>query len=267
MTTLVFAPPPPLPSAASRPVRIDLRGTPPPEARGILSREITRHPGLAVVAEESTVDTAGESAPDLLLQFVRHPDEFDLGRIADWMRSSPGTRLLVVGNAWCLGTARNRHFEPAGLWVGEEHFRSRLALEFEVWSGGRPPLPPTADRSEVFAAEMAAPRALLSRRISVTSPDSAFRAFCAEELTRQGADVEIAPGRAAGADAIVLDADPSLEAAMPEDWKPSCPILLLSTTPWAIAPREPRERIRVTSKFSGGTVWSKELGELLSSPA
>lgn len=227
---------------------------------------------MTVTVRESSDSGAATNPPDLLLQFVGHPDEFDLERAARWMRQSPGLRLLIVGGTWSLSAARNRHFEPAGLWITEDQFARRLAVELDAWEGLRPPLPPTADRSEVFLAEAATTGSQIALRVAVASPDESFRAFCEDELRHHGATIETGAAGDESLDALILDADPvgptaTWNAFSAGDRTPTCPILFLSTTPWALPVPELPQQMRIASKFAGGAVWSQELTALLSRSA
>ncbi len=227
---------------------------------------------MTMTVQDASNRNTATDPPDLVLQFVGHPDEFDLERAAGWMRQSAGLRLLIVGGPWSLSAARNRHFEAAGLWITEDQFARRLAVELDAWEGARPPLPSTADRSEVFLAEAAATGSRLAMRVAVASPDDAFRAFCEDELRHHGATIETATASDEGLDALLLDADPAgpnatWNSLFAGDRTPTCPILLLSTIPWALPVPERPHKVRIASKFAGGAVWSQELSELLSRSA
>ena len=242
-----------------RPVRIEVLGACPP----VVQLALDEHS-----ADIELVDENAPAPPDVVLVPISHPDHARLEELPAILLHRPGARLLVVAGAWCVSSLRTRRLDGGGLWTDEESLATRLRLEVAALRGEPVdgPLPVTADRTEVFAAESSAVIQLPPCRIAVESPDAEFRQLCCDELTSCGATVvSLDENPGAPVDTLVVDVDP-LEDRHPRLREPisPCPLLILTSTPWRLRAAPISLRFRVASKLAGGGEWGRALLALLS---
>lgn len=87
---------------------------------------------------------------DLLIVWQGWPDQFTHRDVLATMTQFPLSRVMVVFGPWCQSDGRTRNFWPVAVRVSREDCWRRVQQEIEVIRGLRPPLEPTASRSETF---------------------------------------------------------------------------------------------------------------------
>lgn len=249
----------PLSSPRRRLVRVEVLGGMSPGIRAALDHVAER---IELADEHAT------APPDLVLVRIAHPDDPQLGDLAVIVSRRPGARLLVIGGEWCASALRTRRFDCGGLWTDEARLPIRLRLEIAALSGGPAAdlLPATADRTEVFEAESSDLIPLPPCRVAVDSPDAVFLELCRDELTSRGATVIVGDGKSGAAvDTLVVDVDP-LGDRHPclQEPAPRCPLLILTTTHWALRDIPLSFPHRVVAKLAGGGEWARALSALVS---
>ncbi len=157
------------------------------------------------------------SIPDLIVIVQSRPDEFSASEIASLFAFAPLARFVVAYGAWCESDGRNRHLWPLAVRVPLRSAAARIEREWRLLheARGLEPLPLSASREEVFAADhppltqTSSPQTVL-----VVSPDPAYRRYLSELLASAGHAVCSADAPTPGSPptAILLDADPWDEA-------------------------------------------------------
>ena len=148
--------------------------------------------------------------PDLIVIVQSWPDEFSPSEIASLFTFAPLARVVVAYGAWCESDGRNRHLWPLAVRVSLSGAAARIEREWRLLNEqndqrGLEPLPLSASREEVFAADhpplskTSSPQTVL-----VVSPDPSYRRYLCELLTFAGHT--ISPSHEPSA--ILFDADP-----------------------------------------------------------
>ncbi len=161
--------------------------------------------------------TRTNQIPDLIVIVQNWPDEFSPSEIASLFAFAPLARVVVAYGAWCESDGRNRHLWPLAVRVPLRSAAARIEHEWRLLheERGLEPLPLSASREEVFAADhpplakTASPQTVL-----VVSPDPAYRRYLNELLASAGHTVcsVDAPTPGSQPTAILFDADPWDEA-------------------------------------------------------
>ena len=157
------------------------------------------------------------SIPDLIVIVQSWPDEFSPSEIASLFAFAPLARVVVAYGAWCESDGRNRHLWPLAVRVPLRSAAARIEREWRLLheERGLEPLPLSASREEVFAADHP-PLAKTSspQTVLVVSPDPSYRRYLNELLASVGHTVcsAVAPSPDAQPTAIFFDADPWDEA-------------------------------------------------------
>lgn len=155
--------------------------------------------------------------PDLIVIVQSWPDEFSPSEIASLFAFAPLARVVVAYGAWCESDGRNRHLWPLAVRVPLRSAAARIEREWRLLheERGLDPLPLSASREEVFAADHP-PLAKTSspQTVLVVSPDPAYRRYLNELLTNSGHTIcpTDAPALDSQPTAILFDADPWNEA-------------------------------------------------------
>ena len=155
--------------------------------------------------------------PDLIVIVQSWPDEFSPSEVASLFAFAPLARVVVAYGAWCESDGRNRHLWPLAVRVSLSGASARFEREWRLLNeqSGLEPLPLSASREEVFAADHP-PLAKTSspQTVLVVSPDSAYRRYLNELLASAGHAVcsADAPTPDSQPTAILFDADPWDEA-------------------------------------------------------
>jgi hypothetical protein len=92
-------------------------------------------------------------AADLIVVCQSWSDEYTAGEVAALLSAAPVARLLCVYGRWCDSDGRTRHVWPLAVRAPAAEFEGRLQREINVLRGTEPPLPLTATRTEIFAAQ------------------------------------------------------------------------------------------------------------------
>jgi hypothetical protein len=132
---------------------------------------------------------AVDEFPDLIIVFQSWSQEFSLQEVHQLMAFAPLARLVVCYGAWCESDGRNHSQWPPSVRVAVWGAQNRIEREWRLiqFPGETPPLPWSASREEVFAADNSTfTRSDLSRRILVDSPDPAYRGFLIEQVCAMG---------------------------------------------------------------------------------
>lgn len=155
--------------------------------------------------------------PDLAVIVQSWPDEFSPSEIASLFAFAPLARIVVAYGAWCESDGRNRHLWPLAVRVPLRSAAARIEREWQLLHDARglEPLPLSASRDEVFAADhpplakTSSPQAIL-----VVSPDPVYRRYLNELLTFAGhtANAVDATAPTPRITALLFDADPWNEA-------------------------------------------------------
>lgn len=162
--------------------------------------------------------------PDLIVIVQSQPDEFSSVEIASLFAFAPLARLVVAYGAWCESDGRTRNVWPLAVRVSLPNAASRIEREWRLLheERGIEPLPLSASREEVFAAdhrlseetvsfEQLTTRPTASRQtVLVVSPDPAYRRYLHELLVVAGHEAckGIAPEVDSHPTAVLFDADP-----------------------------------------------------------
>jgi hypothetical protein len=154
----------------------------------------------------ATSKFAADECPDLIVVLQSWSNEYSVRDVNDLLGFAPLARLVVCYGAWCESDGRNHNCWPLSVRVPVWAARSRIEQEWELIKdpGDRQPLPWSASREEVFAADHPVIQASADpQRFLVDSPDDACRQFLGELLTSAGHTVtRTQPG------AIAFDLDP-----------------------------------------------------------
>lgn len=156
-------------------------------------------PGIATKLAENEF-------PDLIVLLQSWPNEFPIADIDHLFAFAPLARIVACYGAWCESDGRNHKHWPMAVRVPVWNARQRLTREWNVIHGEEetPPLPWSASREEIFAADHP-PIVTTSvpQKILIETPDPAYRLFLRELLESAGYTiVECDPT------VIVFDADP-----------------------------------------------------------
>lgn len=155
------------------------------------------------------IDTAIHSSaafPDLIVVFQSGPDEFSKEEVNRLLAYAPLARLVVCYGAWCESDGRNHSIWPPAARVPVWAARGRIAREWRSIQspGNERPLPWSASREEVFAADHPLMTdSLAPQQILVDSPDPAYRAFLIEQLCAAGHCVQTV-----NPTVLIFDCDP-----------------------------------------------------------
>jgi hypothetical protein len=109
-------------------------------------------PKLRRVERLSAARVADLSA-DLIVVCQSWSDEYTAGEVAALLSAAPLARILCVYGRWCDSDGRTRDVWPLAVRVPAAKFETRLLHELKVLAGTLPPLPLTATRTEIFAAQ------------------------------------------------------------------------------------------------------------------
>jgi hypothetical protein len=155
--------------------------------------------------------------PDLIVIVQCWPDEFSATEIASLFALAPLARIVVAYGAWCESDGRNRNLWPLAVRVPLSGAAARIEREWRLLhaADGIEPLPASASREEVFAADHRPPAETSSpQTILVVSPDRAYWHYLNELLASAGHIVcrAEAPSPGSRPTTIVFDADPWDEA-------------------------------------------------------
>ncbi len=180
--------------------------------------------------------------PDLIVVCQTWPDQFsgvDIHALLTWF---PLSRLVCVYDVWCDSDGRTRNDWPLAVRVPASRAGSRLERELAGLESGQAPLPLTASRGEIFAADYPPAPPVSERvipgsagRLVIDTPDAALGRLWSQVFTRQGFVVEVTctpawddspanvvgvrnedgkavartwPADAEAADVVLFDADP-----------------------------------------------------------
>lgn len=94
-----------------------------------------------------------ELSASLIVVCQSWSDEYTIGQVTGLLSSAPLARLLCVYGRWCDSDGRTRPVWPLAVRVPISDFERRLQREIRVLEGARTPLPWTASRTEIFAAQ------------------------------------------------------------------------------------------------------------------
>lgn len=149
---------------------------------------------------------AANEFPDLIIVLQSGPYEYSPSEVNQLLASAPLARVVVCYGAWCESDGRNHGIWPLSVRVPVWAAPARIEQEWNLIQAPRdlPPLPWSASREEVFAADHPAPvRALSSQRILINSPDLRYRQGLVEQLFESGHQVV-----ADDPSVLLFDADP-----------------------------------------------------------
>ena len=159
------------------------------------------HDATSVVGE-----FAPDEFPDLIVVLQSWSNEFSAREVNSLLAFAPLARIVVCYGAWCESDGRNQNIWPLSVRVPVWAAQSRIEREWQLIQspGERPPLPWSASREEVFAADHPPiMRQHDQQMILVDSPDSAYRQYLGERLVEAGhAVVREAPT------VLMIDVDP-----------------------------------------------------------
>ena len=126
----------------------------PPEMRPVEELLMALFPGprLRRIDRLSTASAANLSA-DLIVVCQSWSDEYTPRDVAALLSAAPLARILCVYGRWCDSDGRTRDVWPLAVRVPAAEFETRLLHERNVLEGTLPPLPLTASRTEIFAAQ------------------------------------------------------------------------------------------------------------------
>jgi hypothetical protein len=149
---------------------------------------------------------AANEFPDLIIVLQSGPYEYSPSEVNQLLASAPLARVVVCYGAWCESDGRNHGIWPLSVRVPVWAAPARIQQEWNLIQAPRdlPPLPWSASREEVFAADHPAPvRALFPQRILIDSPDLRYRQGLVEQLFESGHQVV-----ADDPSVLLFDADP-----------------------------------------------------------
>lgn len=155
--------------------------------------------------------------PDLIVIVQSWPDEFSSSEIASLFTFAPLARIVVAYGAWCESDGRNRHLWPLAVRVPLRSAAARIEREWRLLheARGLEPLPLSASREEVFAADHPPlAKTSLPQSVLIVTPDPAYRRYLHELLVSAGHAVcsADAPAPRSPTTALIFDADPWNEA-------------------------------------------------------
>ena len=182
--------------AEMRPLVAWFRGSIGPRSHWIVRRHLL----------DFTQPFAANEFPDLIIVLQSGPYEYSASEVNQLLASAPLARVVVCYGAWCESDGRNHSIWPLSVRVPVWAAQARIEQEWNLIQAPRdlPPLPWSASREEVFAADHPAPtRALLPQRILIDSPDIAFQQGLVEQLFESGHQVV-----ADDPSVLLFDADP-----------------------------------------------------------
>ena len=176
----------------------------------------TRHFRDLTAALEETSRT--NWIPDLIVIVQSWPDEFSPSEIASLFTFAPLARVVVAYGAWCESDGRTRSLWPLAVRVPLSSAAARIEREWRLLNeqSGTEPLPLSASREEVFAADhpplskTSSPQTVL-----VVSPDPAYRRYLNELLASVGHTV-------CQADAPTLNMQPTTVLFDADLWSNAC---------------------------------------------
>ncbi|MSR60532.1 MAG: hypothetical protein EXS05_23300 [Planctomycetaceae bacterium] len=160
--------------------------------------------------------------PDLIVVLQTWSDQFFGGEVLELLSLAPLARIVCADGDWCDSDGRTRDQWPLAVRVRVAMAANRIKRELAAIGGepngrqigrqismGARPLPLTASRGEIYAAdfETSLAPAAAPVRVAVTSPDRAFREMLTRALRTAGQHVVEPSGQQAPA-VLVWDADP-----------------------------------------------------------
>jgi len=162
--------------------------------------------------------------PDLVVVCQNWPDEFSADDVLGLIRLFPLARIICCFGVWCDSDGRTRAAWPLAVRVPAVAAESRIGCEL-AWLnhaapvGAAAPLPLTASRREIFEHDFAVqsvPRNDITcepadrrlARVTVVSPDSAWRRMLESALGSAGYRAGNLPDDPAPLSAVLWDADP-----------------------------------------------------------
>ena len=144
--------------------------------------------------------------PDLIVVLQSWSSEYSTADVNNLLSFAPLARVVVCYGAWCESDGRNYNLWPLSVRVPIWATVSRLEREWGLIQnpGGQSPLPWSASREEVFAADHSPiPNWPEKKSILVDSPDPEYRRFLCEFLINEGHTIV-----ATDPTILLVDADP-----------------------------------------------------------
>lgn len=147
-------------------------------------------------------------------------DEYAPAEVDRLVGATLTSGLYCCYGAWCEGDGRTREIWPHSTRVPVRYAREVLQEEILRIEAGRPAIPPTAARDEVFLRRQLKNlrrKREAARRAVVISADRAYRTTLAQVLSEQGWDAEsvsLGPGSLLGQRSpqlVIHDLDPDSE--------------------------------------------------------
>lgn len=169
--------------------------------------------------------------PELLVALQTWSDQYSSADVLALLSLLPLTRIVCAYGDWCDSDGRTRDAWPLAVRVpaalAPERIRRELAvIAGRIAPGHAGPLPLTASRGEIFAADFGdVPAAAVKpARVAVVSPDRAFARQVTAALAQAGHQAVDAHSQPAPA-AVVWDADPwdDRRAAELRRWRAALP--------------------------------------------
>ncbi len=163
---------------------------------------------FVAAADTSQVDKVitTDIFPELIVVFQSWPDQFPARDVSNLFAIAPLARIVVCYGAWCESDGRNRQVWPQSVCVPVWAATARIDREWRLIQspGDEPPIPSSASRDEVFAADHPAIKAGSDTPTAyIDTPDASYRQFLIEYLTEAGFRItEVNPA------ILVFDADP-----------------------------------------------------------
>lgn len=147
--------------------------------------------------------------PDLVVALQSWPDQFSAGDVRNLLSFAPLARIVCVCGAWCDSEGRTHLNWPLAVRSPVSCAAGRISRELAAIRGETIPLPLTAGRGEIFAADCAFPRDRSpdGASVAVVSPERRWLRMVAIALSDSGhpvVDLEDATDPLV----IVWDADP-----------------------------------------------------------
>lgn len=135
--------------------------------------------------------------PDLVLVCQTWPDQFsgvDVHALLTWF---PLSRIVCVYDVWCDSDGRSRTEWPLAVRVPASRAAARLEREIDALDANLPPLPLTASRGEIFAAEFSdapqpVPTSHPTTHVVIDTPDVSLSRLWQTVLGEHGYEVRCA---------------------------------------------------------------------------
>ena len=127
--------------------------------------------------------------PELIVVFQSWPDQFPARDVSNLFALAPLARIVVCHGAWCESDGRNRQVWPQSVCVPVWAATARIDREWRLIQspGDDLPIPSSASRDEVFAADHPAIKAGHDMPTAyIDTPDASYRQFLIEYLTEAG---------------------------------------------------------------------------------